>query len=71
MGEYAAWAREVAAELVAAGLRVNPEPPPTNTFEVFADAPLDGHPAAAGDAHGAREGAAVRRVAGHRRISRC
>jgi threonine aldolase len=41
MGEYAAWAREVAAELVAAGLRVNPEPPPTNTFEVFADAPLE------------------------------
>jgi threonine aldolase len=41
MGEYVAWAREVAVELVAAGLRVNPEPPPTNTFEVFAEAPLD------------------------------
>ena len=40
MGEYVAWARELAAELVAAGLRVNPDPPHMNTFEVFADAPL-------------------------------
>ena len=40
VGEYVAWARELAGELVAVGLRVNPEPPPTNTFELFADAPL-------------------------------
>jgi threonine aldolase len=40
MGEYVAWARAFAGELVAAGLRVNPSPPHINTFEVFADAPL-------------------------------
>jgi len=40
MGEYVAWARAFADELVAAGLRVNPSPPHINTFEVFADAPL-------------------------------
>jgi threonine aldolase len=40
MGEYVAWSRAFAAELVAAGLRVNPDPPHMNTFEVFADAPL-------------------------------
>ncbi|GAA2143840.1 beta-eliminating lyase-related protein [Nocardioides koreensis] len=40
MGEYVAWARALAGELVAAGLRVNPSPPHINTFEVFADAPL-------------------------------
>jgi threonine aldolase len=41
MGEYVAWARALAAELVSAGLRVHPEPPPTNTFQVFADAPVE------------------------------
>jgi threonine aldolase len=40
MGEYVAWSRAFADELVAAGLRVNPEPPHMNTFEVFADSPL-------------------------------
>jgi len=40
MGEYLAWAREFAAELVAAGLRVHPEVPHINTFQVYADAPL-------------------------------
>jgi threonine aldolase len=35
MGEYVAWARALAERLVAAGARVNPEPPQTNTFEVF------------------------------------
>ena len=40
MGEYVAWSHAFADELVAAGLRVNPEPPHMNTFEVFADAPL-------------------------------
>ena len=39
MGEYVAWARAFATELVAAGLRVNPEPPHINTFQVFARAP--------------------------------
>jgi threonine aldolase len=42
MGEYVAWSRAFAAELVAAGLRVNPDPPHMNTFEVFADSPLPG-----------------------------
>jgi threonine aldolase len=41
MGEYAAWARSFAAELVGAGLRVNPEPPHTNTFEVFAESGVE------------------------------
>ncbi|MGZ6752872.1 MAG: threonine aldolase family protein [Nocardioides sp.] len=40
MGEYAAWARAFAGELVAAGLRVAPEPPHTNTFQVFLETPL-------------------------------
>ena len=40
MGEYVAWSRAFAGELVAAGLRVNPDPPHMNTFEVVADAPL-------------------------------
>ena len=40
IGEYVAWAGRFAAELVAAGLRVNPDPPHMNTFEVFADSPL-------------------------------
>lgn len=37
MGEYAAWATAFATELVGVGLRVNPDPPHTNTFEIFAD----------------------------------
>ena len=41
MGEYAAWARELAERLVAAGVRVNPDPPQTNTFEVFAEGEAD------------------------------
>jgi threonine aldolase len=41
MGEYAAWARAFATELVAAGFRVDPDPPHTNTFEVFAEAEAD------------------------------
>lgn len=41
MGAYAAWARSFAAELVGVGLRVNPDPPHSNTFEVFAEADLD------------------------------
>ncbi|MCW2842310.1 MAG: Threonine aldolase family protein [Nocardioides sp.] len=41
MGEYVAWARSLAAELVGVGLRVNPDPPHTNTFEVFAEAELE------------------------------
>ena len=41
MGEYVAWARSFAAELVDAGLRVNPAPPHTNTFEVFVEADVD------------------------------
>jgi threonine aldolase len=40
MGEYVAWSRALATELVAVGLRVNPAPPHMNTFEVFADSPL-------------------------------
>ncbi len=41
MGEYAAWARSFAAELVAVGLRVNPDPPRTNSFEAFVEAEPD------------------------------
>ena len=38
MGEYAAWARSLAAELTgSAGLRLTPDPPHTNTFLVFAE----------------------------------
>ena len=35
MGEYVAWGRALAEHLVAAGVRVNPSPPQTNTFELF------------------------------------
>jgi threonine aldolase len=41
MGEYAAWARSFAAELVAVGFRVDPEPPHTNTFQIFTEADPD------------------------------
>lgn len=41
MGEYAAWARSLAAELVAQGLKVNPDPPHTNTFLIFAEGSPD------------------------------
>jgi len=37
MGEYAAWARSLAAELTQRGLRVTPDPPHTNTFLLFAE----------------------------------
>jgi threonine aldolase len=37
MGEYAAWARRLATELTAVGLRVTPDPPHTNTLLVFAE----------------------------------
>jgi threonine aldolase len=41
LGESVAWARSLAAELVARGLRVQPDPPHTNTFLVFADGDPD------------------------------
>jgi threonine aldolase len=41
MGEYAAWARSLAAELTGQGFRVNPDPPHTNTFWVYADGDVD------------------------------
>jgi threonine aldolase len=41
MGEYAAWARSLAAELTAAGLKVTPDPPHTNTFLLFAEGEPD------------------------------
>jgi threonine aldolase len=41
MGEYAAWARALAAELAARGLRPTPEPPHTNTFLVHAEGQAD------------------------------
>lgn len=37
MGEYAVWARSLAAELTQRGLTVNPDPPQTNTFLLFAE----------------------------------
>jgi threonine aldolase len=41
IGDSVAWARAFAAELVARGLRVQPEPPHTNTFLAFADGDPD------------------------------
>jgi threonine aldolase len=41
MGEYAAWARSLAAELTQRGLKVNPDPPHTNTFLLFAEGAPD------------------------------
>ena len=41
MGEYAAWARSLAAELTERGLKVRPDPPQTNTFLLFADGDPD------------------------------
>jgi hypothetical protein len=41
MGEYVAWARALAEQLTAAGIRVNPDPPQTNTFELFAEGGAD------------------------------
>lgn len=41
MGEYVAWARSFAAELVGVGLRVNPDPPQSNSFVVFIEAEVD------------------------------
>src|SRR5580765_4157948 len=41
MGEYAAWARDLAAELSKRGLRPNPEPPHTNTFLVHTEGDAD------------------------------
>ena len=41
MGEYVAWGRALAEHLVAAGITVNPSPPHTNTFELFAEGEAD------------------------------
>jgi threonine aldolase len=41
MGEYVAWGRLLAERLVASGVRVHPDPPHTNTFELYADADPD------------------------------
>ena len=41
MGEYAAWARSLAASLPAHGIRVHPAEPGTCTFEVYADGDAD------------------------------
>jgi threonine aldolase len=41
MPEYVAWGRRLAERLVAKGVRVNPDPPQTNTFELFAHADAD------------------------------
>ena len=41
MGEYVAWGRSLASHLVASGVRVHPDPPHTNTFELFADGEPD------------------------------
>ena len=41
MPEYVAWGRSLATHLVAAGVRVNPDPPHTNTFELFAEGEPD------------------------------
>jgi threonine aldolase len=41
MGEYAAWARSLAAALTQRGLTVNPDPPHTNTFLIYAEGEAD------------------------------
>jgi threonine aldolase len=41
MGEYVAWGRTLATHLVAAGVRVHPDPPHTNTFELFVEGEPD------------------------------
>lgn len=41
MGEYVAWAQSFASALVDEGLRVEPDPPQTNTFLVFAPGDAD------------------------------
>ena len=41
LGEYAAWARSLAAELTERGLKVTPDPPHTNTFLMFAEGTRD------------------------------
>ena len=41
IGDSVAWARSLAEELVERGLRVQPDPPHTNTFLVFADGDPD------------------------------
>jgi threonine aldolase len=41
MGEYAAWARSLAASLPAHGIRVHPAEPGTCTFEIYADGDAD------------------------------
>jgi threonine aldolase len=41
MAEYVGWGRALAEWLVAAGVRVNPDPPQTNTFELFAEGEAD------------------------------
>ncbi len=41
MGEYVAWGQALAGHLVAAGVRVSPDPPHTNTFELWAGGDAD------------------------------
>ena len=41
MAASVAWARAFAAELVERGLRLQPDPPHTNTFRAFADGDAD------------------------------
>jgi threonine aldolase len=41
IGDSVAWARSLAGELVGRGLRVQPDPPHTNTFLIFADGDPD------------------------------
>ena len=41
MGEYVAWGRALADLLVGAGIRVHPDPPQTNTFQLFVEGEAD------------------------------
>jgi threonine aldolase len=41
MGEYVAWGRALAERLTAAGVRVHPDPPHTNTFELYVEGEAD------------------------------
>ena len=67
MGEYVAWGRALAEHLVAAGIRVNPSPPQTNTFELFADGEADAINERAIALHGAHPDPAVWGLAHRRR----
>ena len=67
MGEYADWARSLAAALPSRGLRVHPAVPGMCTFEVYADGVAEEVNERLLDLHGGRAHPAVRAVPPDRR----